>query len=70
MKHHFAPWSEDRSNLGGIAKLMVLEGEGHSSCTRCKVFVVFKKVGGVKFWVDGKLTSKRPPCEPKGSTTG
>lgn len=68
MKHHYAPWSEDRSNLGGLAKLFVKEGEAHSECTRCKVWVVMKVPGGIKFFVGGKLTSKRPPCEPKAAT--
>lgn len=61
-KHHYKAWSEDRSTLGGFAKLLVAEGEGHSECSRCGVFVVLKKVGGLKFWVNGALTSKRPPC--------
>lgn len=64
-KHHYKTWSEDRTNLGGFAKLLVKEGDAHSTCSRCGVFVVLKKVGGMKFWVNGKLVSKRPPCTPQ-----
>lgn len=60
-KHHFAPWSEARPE-GGFAKLLVAPGEGHTHCLRCDVFVVMKRVGGLKFWVGGKLVSKRPVC--------
>lgn len=62
-KHHFAPWNEAPPE-GGLAKLLVGPDDAHSTCTRCKVFVVVQKVGGMKFWVGGKLVSKRPPCEP------
>ena len=63
-KHHYGEWSEDRSNLQGLAKLCVNPGEGWTTCKRCGVFIVFKKPGGVKFWAGGKLVSKRPPCVP------
>lgn len=62
-KHHYPEWTEDRSTLQGLAKLCVAEGESHSKCSRCGVFVVFKQPGGLKFWVGGKLTTKRPRCE-------
>lgn len=62
-KHHFAPWSEDRSKLGGFARLIVQEGDAHSTCTHCGVFVKISKGQTTKkFWVDGRLVSKTPPC--------
>lgn len=66
MKHHFAPWSEDTSNLGGFAKLAIEPGDAHSHCTRCGVKVkVAARQSTTKFWIDGKWTTKRPPCEEK-----
>lgn len=65
MKHHYAPWSSDRTPLQGFAKLLVAEGEEHSRCTRCDVFVVCKRPGGYKFWAGGELVRKVPPCTPK-----
>ncbi len=72
-KHHFAPWSEDRSGLGGLMRVVLRqEGDAHSHCTRCGVTVVQLRVGGLKFWVAkdnvGKWTSKRPPCEAEESS--
>jgi len=64
-KHLYKEWFTDRSQLGGFAKLLVGERDAYCHCSRCGVFVVMKYVGGMKFWVNGKLVSKRPPCEPK-----
>ena len=65
MKHHFAPWSYSTSNLGGFAKQAIQPGDAHSHCTRCQVTVRYVKGKlTMQFWVDGKWTSKRPPCTP------
>lgn len=67
-KHSFEPWSEDRSGLGGLMRASLQPGDSHSQCRRCKVTVIHKRVGGLKFWVAeagvGKWVSKRPPCVP------
>lgn len=61
-KHHFAEWTgpngEPFEELG--------RKDHHSHCKRCHVLV--KMSAGqttTKFWIDGKWTHKRPPCEPK-----
>ena len=51
-KHHFNPWRDG---------LLCAESE----CARCKVQVRVGRTGGTKFWVNGRWTPKRPPCEPK-----
>ncbi len=55
-KHHFPAetWKGD---------LLGTDVESHSECTRCKIKVKIGRVGGYKFFVGGKWTSKRPPCQ-------
>jgi hypothetical protein len=64
MKHHYGEWSTDRSTLGGLALVSIQDREHFTHCTRCGVMVKIGRVGGYKFWVDGKW-SKRPECRPK-----
>lgn len=59
-KHHFAPWSYDRSGLQGLAQVTILQGEPHSHCTACGIKVKSAAVGGTKFWVGGRWVSKAP----------
>lgn len=64
MKHYFAEWSEDLSDLGGFAKLAIQEGDAHSHCKRCGVKVkVAKGQTSKKFWVEGRWVTKVPKCE-------
>ncbi len=52
-KHHFGDWKGAESPVAT------------NQCTRCQVPVQMARVGGIKFLVDGKYVSKRPPCLPK-----
>jgi hypothetical protein len=61
-KHHFNPWREGNEGLGGLAKLAIQSNEAHSECARCQVKVKLGRVGGMKFWVSGKWTGRRPIC--------
>lgn len=65
-RHHFVPWSQDRSQLGGFAKATLLPGDAHSHCTACGVQVKIGQKGGVKFWVNGRWASSCP-CYPKSA---
>lgn len=31
-RHHFAPWSQDHSKLGGFAKITLSPEDSHSHC--------------------------------------
>ena len=61
-KHHYGPWLDRNTGLGGLGKLTVQKGEAHSKCTRCGIDVKMAQTGGIKFWVGGKWVAKRPPC--------
>ena len=66
MKHHFAPWKYTTAGMSGWARIAIQEGDAHSNCTRCLVVVkVPKGQASTKFWVNGKWTTKRPPCTEK-----
>lgn len=65
MKHYFNKWRQTREDLGGLAKVAIAPTESHSECRRCGVKVKVGSKGGTKFWVNGKWTSKRPPCLTK-----
>lgn len=67
-KHHFDEWKTDFSGLGGLAKVTLMHATAYSNCTRCKVQTMMGKTGGVKFWTNGRWTSKRPPCVVNEST--
>ncbi len=54
-KHHFGEWKGVESPVAT------------NSCKRCHVQVQMKRVGGIKFLVEGKLVSKRPLCLPVAS---
>lgn len=61
MKHHFGPWSDD---LPEGVKPGLDHGDriAYSKWTRCGVPVKCRL--STSFWVNGKWTSKRPPCQP------
>ena len=59
-RHTYGPWRDRKTELNSIGKLCVLEGETHSTCTRCKVWVKKTASGAVKFWVGGTWMSKHP----------
>jgi len=66
MKHHYNPFSYDRSQLQGLARVAIQEGDAHSTCTRCGVMVrVAKGRTGKHFWVGGTWVSKVPARPPK-----
>lgn len=64
-KHYFNPWRD--GSLGGLGQILIQPGESHSECSRCNVKVKVGKTGGTKFWVGGRWTTKRPPCEVEES---
>ena len=58
MKHYFAPWHVEGGdeNLG--------RKDAHSHCKHCGVKVMMSAgQTTTKFWVNGKWSTKRPPCE-------
>lgn len=64
MKHHFAPWTSERPTTG-FAKLAIQPGDMHTHCVHCGVTVRMPLGKATnQYWVHGKWTSKRPPCEP------
>lgn len=59
--HRYNQFRIGHEGLSGLAKVAIGATEEHSECSRCGVKVKYAK--GTKWWVDGKWSSKRPPCK-------